>query len=94
MTASVLNQLGPTFDTHLVEKRLLRWHSAAVASEILEFSQAQDTLHQFSAQLGKWIDLEFRGQIRQTQKVRTENLGGEMSMNQQWERTNAGTPIA
>lgn len=84
--ASVLNQLPTVFDVHIVEKRLLRLYALTVAHEILAFEHTGDALHQFSAALARWLDREFQGQIRQTRKVISENLGGEPSQNQEWEK--------
>jgi hypothetical protein len=84
--ATVINLLPTPFDAHILEKRLLRLHAVAVASEIIEFNHTGDALHQFSAALARWVDREFRGQIRQTRKVVSENLGGERSQNQEWEK--------
>jgi len=81
------------FDAHTVEKRILRLHTAAAANELLEFLHTADPLHQFSAAFARWIDSEFRGQIRQTRKIQSENLGGEQSQNQEWEKINPSTPI-
>jgi len=39
MTAGVLNEFQGAFDTHAVEKRVLRLHTEAFARELLEFSQ-------------------------------------------------------
>lgn len=93
MVATVINQLDSRFDTHALERRLLREHTEAVARELLEFIDKGDPLHQFSAAFARWVDSEFRGQIRQTQKVMSENLGGERSRNQEWEKLNGGAPI-
>jgi hypothetical protein len=84
MTATIINQLPPRFDAHLLERRLLRLHTVAVAREMIAFNHTGDPLHQFSAALARWVDREFHRQIRQTQKVTSENLGGEQSQNQEW----------
>jgi hypothetical protein len=66
MAASVINGFQDTFDTHMVEKRILRLETEATARELLEFHHRHprgDTLKQFSAQFGSWIDREFRRQI-------------------------------
>jgi hypothetical protein len=84
--ATVINLLPTPFDVHMLEKRLLRMYAVAVGSEIVEFNHTGDPLHQFSAALARWIDREFQGQIRQTRKIVTENLGGEPSQNQEWEK--------
>ena len=85
MAADVINGLDSPFDAHMAERRLLRRHTIAVAEELLEFRHT-DTLHQFSAALAKWIDVEFRDQISQTRKVQSENLGGRVNSNQEWEK--------
>jgi len=94
MAASVLNGFRERFDTHLVEKRILREYPEAFAQELLRFAQSSaDPLHQFSAHFAKWIDRQFGGQIRQTRKVLTPNLAGDSIQNQQWERVN-GAPVS
>jgi len=64
MAASVMNGVQATFDTHMLERRTLRLFPGALARELLRFSNTNDALHQFSAHFAKWIDNEFRGQIR------------------------------
>jgi hypothetical protein len=86
MAATVINQLPTHFDSHLLEKRLLRLYTSAVASEMLAFNHTNDALHQFSAAFARWVDREFQGQIRQTRKAASENLGGETSLNQEWQK--------
>jgi hypothetical protein len=93
MAAAVLNQLQSPFDAHTVERRVLQLHTEATANELLEFRRTGDPLHQFSAAFARWIDNEFHGQIRQSHKVVSENLGGEQSQNQEWEKVNPATPI-
>jgi hypothetical protein len=84
--ATVINLLPTPFDAHMFEKRLLRLYPVVVANEIVEFNHTGDPLHQFSAALARWVDREFERQIRQTRKVASENLGGEPSQNQEWEK--------
>lgn len=86
IAAPIMNMLPSRFDAHKLEKRLLRVHPDVVANEILAFRHTSDPLHQFSAAFARWVDREFQGQIRQTQKVVSENLGGEQSQNQEWEK--------
>jgi hypothetical protein len=86
MTAAIINQLPPRFDAHLLERRLLRLYTVAIAREMIAFNRAGDALHQFSAAFARWVDREFHGQIQQTRKVTSENLGGERSRNQEWEK--------
>ena len=74
IAAAVLNELPSPFDTHIIERRILRLHTEAVARELLEFRNTGDILHQFSAHFAKWIDTEFEGQIRKTRKVVSVNL--------------------
>ncbi|MCA9124496.1 MAG: hypothetical protein H6822_24970 [Planctomycetaceae bacterium] len=98
MVADAINQLDDRFDAHGVEKRTLRLHTNAFAQELTRYATSPDPLRQFSAAFAKFVDALFRGEIRQTQKVTSENLGGEQSPNQQWEKvmnpvTGVGQPI-
>jgi hypothetical protein len=93
MVAGVLNTLDSRFDAHDVEQRLLRGHTVSVARELLEFAHTDDPLHRWSAHTAQWIDQQFRGQIHKTTKVTSKNLGGLESENQEWQKTNPGTPI-
>jgi hypothetical protein len=86
MAVDALNQLDTRFDAHDVEKRLLRLHTVAVAQEILRYANSGDVLRNFSAQLARWIDRTFQGQIRQVASVHSENLGGRVSSNTEWEK--------
>ena len=56
--------------------------------DLLAFGYTTDVLNQFSMHFSKRIAAEFPGQIRKGagQKVSSENLGGEMCRNQQWEK--------
>lgn len=91
MVAEAVNQLGPRFDAHAVEKRALRLHTIEFAQELLRFASSQDPLRQFSAAFAKFVDSTFQGQIRQTSKVISENLGGQDSQNQEWEKLTSTT---
>ena len=92
MAREAINSLGADkFDAHDVERRILRLHADAVAQEMLEFNG--DILRNFSARFAKWIDAEFQGQIKQTKKVTSDNLGGKPSRNQQWSKLSAGRPV-
>lgn len=87
MVAEAINDLGPRFDAHAVEKRLLRRYTVETAREILRYADSGDVLRAFSAQLARYVNRTFRGQIRSTTpKVISENLGGKDAVNTQWER--------
>src|SRR6266566_4407685 len=77
MRVNIINELPTPFDTHDVEKRSLRLYGRAFGNELREFGD----LHPLSADMGHQIDLEFPGQLRKTRKVRSENLGGRLSLN-------------
>jgi hypothetical protein len=94
MVASVINQFQDSFDTHMVEKRILRLHAPAFARQLLEFQRTGDPLHQFSTHFGKWVDRQFRGQITKTARPSTENLAGVRTENQQWQRIDRNTPVS
>ncbi len=91
MVADALNRLGPRFNTHQVEKSLLRWCGAETGREIAGKWRARYPLRAFSAELGKYIDRRFRGQLRKTSKVVDPTLRGTLSDCQEWEKLN--TPI-
>jgi hypothetical protein len=93
VVASIITNFQQPFDTHEVEMYILRNHPEVFARELLEFIHTGDPLHQFSAQFGKWIDNQFQGQIIKTQKVKTNNLAGQLITNQQWRRINPATPV-
>jgi hypothetical protein len=97
MAVSAINGLDNRFDAHMIEKRILRVHPAAIARELLWFDgRTVDPLKQFSAHFARWIDREFRqrtGQITKTQKVSSYNLAGDSIRNQEWQRINSGTPV-
>ena len=87
MLATVINQLDETFDTHGVEKRLLRLYPIAFARQLATFAGVADPLQQFSADFSSAIGRTFATQLTKTRKVATENLGGLVSENQEWRRT-------
>ena len=93
MTAAILTALGNPFDAHAVEQRILRDHPIEVGQELQHFRHKRDPLRVWSAQTAQWIDRQFRGQLRKTRKVKTPNLGGKPSWNQEWEKANPGAPI-
>lgn len=86
MVAEAINSLPSPFDCHMVERRVLRDHAVETAREIIAQAGSGDALRYFSAVFSKYIDRAFPGQIRQTTKVMSDNLGGKDSRNQQWEK--------
>lgn len=86
MIADAINDLDTKFDAHEVERRVLRKQPIAFANELLRYAQSNDVLRAFSAQFAKYVDATMRGQIRQTAKVCSPNLGGLDSECQQWEK--------
>ncbi len=86
--AAILNSpdCPNTFDAHWVEQRLLRHYPSEFAHELLEFQGSNDPLQQFSAAFAQWLDRKFAGQIHQTRKVSSLNLGGLVCMNQEWRK--------
>jgi hypothetical protein len=74
------------FDTHAVERWVLRHHAAAVARQILEHEDNDDVLQQFSASFSTHIGKAFGGQVEPIQKVSSPNLAGRSCDNQQWRR--------
>lgn len=86
MVAVAINTLPNRFDCHMVERRVLRDNAVETAQEIIAQANSGDALRYFSAIFSKYIDRAFTGQIRQTAKVTSDNLGGKPSKNQEWEK--------
>ena len=91
--APVINGLQDPFDAHMLEKRVLRLHPEAFARELLVYARTGDPLLQFSAHFAKRVDVMFRGQIRKTQKVFSDNLAGDSIKNQEWRRINPSVAV-
>lgn len=87
MLATAINQLDDSFDTHAVEKRVLRLYPIAFANQLATFASSTDPLQQFSADFSSTIGRTFPSQLTKTRKVATENLGGLVSDNQEWHRS-------
>jgi hypothetical protein len=74
MVADAINAIkGDVFDAHIVEKRLLRLHTVAVAEELLRYRDKDDVLQTFSDQLSESLDPAFSGQIEQIGRTESEN---------------------
>ncbi|MBN8602965.1 MAG: hypothetical protein J0M26_18150 [Planctomycetes bacterium] len=86
MLVDAINELNDPFDAHDVERRVLRNQPAAMAQDILRYANSGDVLRTFSAQFARHVDSVLRGQIEQTAKVSTANLGGLVSECQQWRK--------
>ena len=87
MVTGIINSLPEaSFDTHKVERRLLRLHTVAFAEELLEFRNADDPLMRCSAELSKWIGREFGADLMKStrNKVMSLHLGGDECANQEW----------
>ena len=74
-----------SFGTHDVEREFRRVHPGVLAAEFARFAAADDPLHRFSAKFGRWLLDSFPAIIRPTRKVRSTNLRGRISSNQEWE---------
>ena len=81
----ILDRLTGTFDTHQLEREILRHDPHAFANELLEHRDVTV----FSSQFARWFDREFAGpagMVRKTQQVESLNLVGNRNLNQQWEK--------
>lgn len=96
MVADIISGLPANFDTHWIEKRVLRLHPVAFAEELLEFRAAADPLMRFSSEFSKWIGETFVSGVTKSanNKVVSPHLGGEECENQEWTRLNPGAPIS
>jgi hypothetical protein len=80
--------------------RVLRLHTIAFATELLEYRTRRDPLMAFSREFSHWIGRKFKTHLRKTTngpkrdgKVESRNLAGDDIVNQQWQRRTPGTPI-
>src|SRR5882724_4476939 len=64
MVADIINDI-PTanFDTHRIEKRVLRRHAVAFAEDLLEFRTTDDPLKRFSAAFSQWVGRTFANEV-------------------------------
>jgi hypothetical protein len=91
---------NPQFDNHWIEMRVLRDHTVAFATELLEYRTKQDPLMEFSRELSHWVGRKFKAHLtkppigrRRNGKVESRNLAGDDIPNQLWEKRTPGTPI-
>ena len=86
--AQALNELPPSFDTHDVERRILRRRPAEFAQELLTFQADVDRLMRFSMVFSRWLGSTFSTHIGKSGvgKIRTLNLGGEPSASKVWRK--------
>jgi hypothetical protein len=97
MVADIINASPePDFDTHWIERRLIRHYTVEFAEELLEWRNVDDPLMRFSAEFSKWVGRTFANQIVKSTngKVVSLHLGGEECANQEWTKLNPGVPIA
>ena len=81
----ILERLTGPFDSHQLERELLRHNLHAFASELLEHRDVTV----FSSQFARWFDRAFgeaTGKVRQTRKAPSPNLFGNETDKQEWEK--------
>jgi hypothetical protein len=86
MFQNVLGELPHRFDAHALEARVLRNYPTEFAQELQRFAGAADPLRSFSAAFAQSFDRQFRQFVTRTTKVQSPNLGGRLSMNQEWQQ--------
>jgi hypothetical protein len=96
----VNNNPDARFDNHWIEMRILRHHAIEFASELLHYRGRPDPLKDFSREFSHWVGRKFRGHLiktdsgpKQDGKIESRNLAGDLIFNQEWEKSNPGTPI-
>jgi hypothetical protein len=96
MVRTILNAEAPaSFDSHWLEKRVLRHYTIPFANELIAFGPTQDPLHRFSMAFSQWFGNKFKAHITKASpgKIRSENLAGDVIANQGWTKRHPGTPI-
>jgi hypothetical protein len=84
------------FDTHWLEKRVLRLYPIEFAEELLEFRGLPDPLMSFSMAFSQWVGTMFATGIRKTSDAKeiSVNLAGDEVPNQGWTKMHPETPVA
>ncbi|MFA5192525.1 MAG: hypothetical protein WC740_17600 [Verrucomicrobiia bacterium] len=89
MVEEAINSEGRAFDSHDVERRVLRNHREAVALEIIRFIRHVDMLSTFSRIFGRFIQRNFAGRhglLREAGRSMSPNLRGKNSRCEKWEK--------
>lgn len=93
MVADVLNRMDPAFDAHAAEKRAIGMFPREVGREIADYTNSprMTALQKFSMKYAQFIDQVFGSaathpQIQKTSKIMSDNLAGDPTENQQWEK--------
>jgi hypothetical protein len=69
MVADIINDVpAANFDTHWIEKRVLRRYAVAFAEDLLEFRTADDPLMRFSAAFSQWLGRTFANEGHEVHK--------------------------
>ena len=87
----IITVLGERFDSHALERQLLKLYPREFALELLEFTKkyplpTQYPLQEFSSQFAIWFGKTFADEVLKTKgKVTSANLVGNQNKNQGWQ---------
>ena len=78
------NPNGIVVTNHDFQRTMMQQFQTEFALDFLPYIKEKDALSAFSLAFDKWLSLQLLGHANKTVRVKTKNLRGEMSDNQQW----------
>ena len=75
---------GVLITTHDFQRSAMQQFQAEFALDFLPYIKEKDALKSFTLDFGKWLTDQLMGQATKIARVKTTNLRGEFSDNQQW----------
>lgn len=75
---------GIAVTSHDFQRTAMQQFQTEFALDFLPYIKEKDALQAFSFAFGKWLSLQLLGHATQTGRVKTTNLRGDITDNQQW----------
>ena len=75
---------GVLMTTHDFQRTAMQQFPTEFALDWLPYIKEKDALQAFTLEFGKWLTHYLMGHATKTGRVKTKNLRGDMSDNQQW----------
>lgn len=85
---------GITVTSHDFQRTAMQQFQTEFALDFLPYIKEKDALQAFSLAFGKWLSLQLLGHATGAGRVKTKNLRGEMTDNQQWDILPKTAPVA
>ena len=79
------NPGGIAVTSHDFQRTAMQQFQTEFALDFLPYIKEKDALHSFSFAFGKWLTDQLMGHATKVGRVKTTNLRGDLTDNQQWE---------